>query len=130
MELCPCGSDKNYFSCCGTFIESNSLAPSPESLMRSRYTAYTKANIAYIIKTMRGKAAKGFDAQKAQAWARKAKWLNLTIIEATPVLENDKKGFVEFIARYELNGKQQSLHEVSEFHRQKGIWYYINGMPK
>lgn len=127
MELCPCGSNKNYSTCCGIFIEGESLPPNPESLMRSRYTAYTKANMGYIIKTMRGKAAKDFNARKAQQWAKKSKWLSLTIIEAIPITENDKKGFVEFIAQYELNGKQQSIHEVSEFHYQKGIWYYVNG---
>lgn len=130
MEFCPCGSNKTYSTCCSTFIEDGSLPPSPESLMRSRYTAYTKANIGYIIKTMRGKAAKGFDAQKAQQWAKKAKWLSLTIIKATPVAENDKKGFVEFIAQYELDENQQSIHEVSEFHRYKDIWYYTNEVIK
>lgn len=131
MEPCPCGSNKNYFTCCGAFIENAELPPTPEALMRSRYTAYTKANIGYIIKTMKGKAAKHFDATKSLQWAKKSKWLGLTIIEAPlPNKDNPKKGLVEFIAKYELNGKQQSIHEFSEFHRQKGIWYYVNGIAK
>ena len=130
MELCPCGSNKNYLNCCGSFIEGADSPPTPEALMRSRYTAYTQANIGYIIKTMKGKAAKRFDASSALAWAKKSKWLSLTIVTAKPVAENDKKGIVEFIAHYVLNGKQQSIHEVSEFHCQKGVWYYFNGIIK
>ena len=128
MEYCPCGSNKNYSLCCGIFINGPSLPPTPEALMRSRYTAYTQANIGYIIKTMKGKATKHFDANTALNWAKKSKWLGLTIIEASKVTDNDKKGFVEFIAEYELNGKKQCLHERSEFHRQKNNWYYVNGI--
>lgn len=130
MELCPCGSSKNYSECCGLFIQGTSLPPTPEALMRSRYTAYSQANIGYIIKTMKGKASKYFNAVDALKWTRKCNWLGLTIISAPQPNENDKKGFVEFIAEYGLNGKKQSLHEISEFRYEKGVWYYIKGNSK
>ena len=61
MTTCPCGSKKNYADCCQPFIELKKIPETPEQLMRSRYTAYTQANMDYIVRTMRGKAAADFD---------------------------------------------------------------------
>jgi SEC-C motif-containing protein len=110
------------------FISSEALPPTPEALMRSRYTAYTQANISYIMKTMKKKAAKNFDAQKAFAWAKNSKWLGLVVMKTFMDPENPKRGFVEFIAGYELDNKKQSLHEISEFHLEKDAWYYVDGI--
>ncbi|MBC7184532.1 MAG: zinc chelation protein SecC, partial [Marinobacter sp.] len=38
-QYCPCGSGKSYRECCRLFHEGEP-APSPEALMRSRYTAF------------------------------------------------------------------------------------------
>ena len=35
-------------NCCGSYIEGEKKASTPEVLMRSRYTAYTKGEIEYI----------------------------------------------------------------------------------
>lgn len=128
MPLCACGSKQLYQACCGRFIESNMSAPSPELLMRSRYTAYTLANIKYIQRTMKGKAAEGFDAEQAKLWARQAKWLDLEIKQVTPINELVGEGKVEFIARYLWDGKIQLLHELSRFIRTEGVWYYVDGV--
>lgn len=127
MKPCPCGSSKNYSLCCAVFIKGEALPPTPETLMRSRYTAYTQANIGYIVKTMKKKAAKNFNAQKAFSWATKSKWLGLRVIKTFMDSENPKKGFVEFIAEYNLNNKKHALHEISEFHFEKDTWYYVDG---
>ena len=68
-KQCSCGSNSTYLQCCGQFIDGLSLPITPEALMRSRYTAYTLADIAYIKKTMRGKATIGFDETEAGHWA-------------------------------------------------------------
>ncbi len=47
---CPCHSLKPYEKCCKTFINEVVFPQSPEQLMRSRYTAYTQANMDYIEK--------------------------------------------------------------------------------
>ena len=44
---CPCGG-ANYASCCGRFIDGGELPDTAEQLMRSRYTAYTLRNDAYL----------------------------------------------------------------------------------
>lgn len=54
---CPCKSGKRYADCCEPFITRINLPETPEQLMRSRYTAYSQANIDYIMGTMKGEAS-------------------------------------------------------------------------
>ena len=125
MKMCPCGSQKNYNACCGLYITGANIAPSPETLMRSRYTAYTQANIEYIQKTMRGPVLLNFNATQAQSWAERVTWLGLTVVEAR--MESPTQGFVEFIARFLEERKIQSIHERSTFLLEDGMWFYTQG---
>jgi SEC-C motif-containing protein len=127
MTSCPCGSNKNYQECCGQYISGKNAAPTPEALMRSRYSAFTQANIDYITATMKGVVATDFDPISAKAWAQQAQWQRLEVLNAPLVVAESHKGFVEFMAFYQLNGRDQTIHEVSEFHLEKGQWYYVDG---
>lgn len=122
---CPCGSAKTYESCCGQYIEHDISAPTPEALMRSRYTAYSIANIDYIVKTMTGNAAKNFNYQEAKNWATQVQWLRLEVKSSSIDQHNSHKGFVEFKAFYTVNDKEFCLHENSEFIFQQEQWFYI-----
>src|SRR3990167_4979260 len=123
MENCPCGSLKNYATCCEIFITGKKPAPTPEALMRSRYTAYTKANIDYIKRTMQGPALKGFDELHAKQWASEVTWLGLRVKHSS---EKNNRGWVEFFARYAMNHEGHEIHELSEFERINEQWYYTN----
>lgn len=125
MIVCACGSTRFYHDCCGRYISGQEVAPSPEALMRSRYTAYTQANIGYIVQTQKEQAAKNFDAKSAEAWASGVTWLGLQVIAAFPVENNI--AYVEFIARYQFNGQEIAMHELSQFHYEKDRWYYVDG---
>ena len=125
MKICPCGKGKEYLQCCGRYIEGNELPNSPEELMRSRYTAYTLANMEYIQATMKEPASNDFDAASVKQWAQQVKWLKLEVINVTPVANN--RGEVEFITDYCLQNKYYQLHEASEFLFAEGRWYYIDG---
>ena len=125
QEICPCGLQSSFIDCCGRYINGNTPAPTPEALMRSRYSAYTTANIDYIQKTMRGPASKNFDPIDTQQWAESVDWLGLEVIKSSKV--KHKKGYVEFIATYFVNHHQQKIHERSEFHFVNNCWYYVNG---
>ena len=48
-EKCPCMSGKAYAECCEPVIKGTRKAATPEELMRSRYSAYAKAEIDHII---------------------------------------------------------------------------------
>ena len=125
-NLCPCGSATPYVDCCGLYIEGSSTAPTPEALMRSRYTAYTLAQIDYIKKTIQGQALTDFDFDQSLAWAKAAEWDSLTVLQApTPSQDKPGEGFVEFKAYYRLNGVMKCLHENSRFIRDKGAWFYV-----
>jgi SEC-C motif-containing protein len=124
MTLCPCGSNTAYEACCGLFINGSATPATPEALMRSRYTAYTQANIEYISKTMKGPAAKDFNAEEAEAWAKQITWLTLQVLY---VKQDKTHGWVEFVAQYAYGAKKHNLHEVSEFCLEEGKWYYIDG---
>ncbi|MEL6269373.1 MAG: YchJ family metal-binding protein, partial [Chloroflexota bacterium] len=47
---CPCDSGKKYKKCCRVY-HMGVPAPTPEKLMRSRYTAYAAGNMTYIMAT-------------------------------------------------------------------------------
>jgi len=121
---CPCGNAKPYPACCGRFIEGDTLPGTAEELMRSRYTAFTKANIDYIIATMKSPAADGFERVSTEFWARTNTWLGL---EVTNSSEQNGKTYVEFIARFSREGQDDFIHEKSEFRKDDGKWFYIDG---
>ena len=125
MQYCPCGSQKNYIECCGVFIEGKKKPLTPEALMRSRYVAYTQANMTYIAKTMKSPASDHFDAKLSGKWAKKVEWLGLEVKASS---FQNTKGFVEFIAHFKENKKSAFIHERSEFHCENGIWYYVDGV--
>lgn len=126
MKLCPCGSALHYSACCGKYIEGHAIAETPDALMRSRYTAYSMAKIAYIKRTMRGRALNGFHPGEAKRWARRVEWLGLRVLKV--ISESEDLGYVEFIASFRENGASQSLHEISQFERVEGVWYYTQGV--
>ncbi len=126
MEPCPCGSEQEYESCCGIYISGAANAPTPEKLMRSRYTAYTKADFDYLAKTMKDPALSNFDIPSAREWAHKVEWIRLEVIAAST---EQNKGFVEFLAYFYENKKRHAMHELSEFHFENNAWYYVDGKP-
>jgi SEC-C motif-containing protein len=124
---CPCGSSKRYADCCAPYIAGKQLPPTPEALMRSRYSAFTQADVQYIAETMKGPVARQFDPEGARQWAQHVTWMGLQVVHASSVTNTDTKGTVEFIVNYRFQGKVESIHEISEFQRENGHWYYVDG---
>lgn len=121
---CPCGSGTAFKVCCEPYLNHEKYAPTPEALMRSRYTAYFKGNLDYIEATMRGPALIGFDKRRVPKYPQE--WIGLEVIRAHGDLDPDI-GYVEFIAHYLQNNKKNQMHEISKFHREEGRWYYVDG---
>lgn len=124
MRNCPCGTGKSYLDCCGVFIHGEKKASTPEALMRSRYCAYALGNMDYIAHTMKGAAKARFDARQINSPSKSLEWVKLKVKSSS--IEGSK-GFVEFIAYFKEKNKIHALHELSEFHRQEGEWYYVDG---
>jgi len=130
-EICPCGTGKNYDQCCLPYISGAQNAPNPEALMRSRYSAYVKHDIDYIIATCSEKESQTVDKAQTESWSKESTWLGLQILSATSVTTADTKGDVEFIASYIQDGVRHDHHEKSGFIKLNGKWLfdYANVIP-
>ena len=125
---CPCNPTTLFCDCCEPYLAGKQKAPTPESLMRSRYTAYSLARIDYIQKTMCKKAAENYNPTDAAKWASSVKWLGLTVIDAPPPKNNI--GTVTFIARFLENNIQQEIAEKSLIEKINGVWFYVQSLPE
>lgn len=119
---CPCESNKSFSSCCRPYLEEKENPPTPEALMRSRYTAYSEQNLDYIEKTMKGEALERFNRLDSEKNTQDVEWLQLDVLFSE---EEGDKGTVQFIATFRVGGKEHSMHEISSFEKVDGKWYYI-----
>ncbi len=113
---CPCGSGKNANDCCAPVIKGNTPAQTAETLMRSRYTAYTQHNANYLLKTWHPSTR-----PQSIEFDKQMQWLRLKIVHSDD-------STVEFIATYRINGKAHKLHEKSRFVEENGQWFYVDGV--
>ncbi len=125
MKKCPCGTNLQYDECCGQYIKQGKLAATPESLMRSRYSAYVENEFDYILKTMTGPALLAYNRNSSQD--TDIQWLGLNVLHAAIDIKNPAIGYVEFIAKFEYPHGQSAMHEKSIFHLIDGVWYYVDG---
>src|SRR5689334_6847518 len=123
MSMCPCGSGKSYERCCAPFHKGEIHAPTPEALMRSRYSAFVLGDFSYIEKTMRGKPLKSFSKKQLEQCHPQTKWLGLQVLSAS---EEKERGEVHFIALYAMEGKKVQIEERSQFEKRGGKWYYTS----
>ncbi len=125
---CPCGSEDTFDACCDPYLKGKALPDTAEKLMRSRYTAYTQAQIEYLKMTMVPEERDNFDPDATRQWAEGSKWKGLKIVGTEKGGPSDTTGMVEFIATYEKEGKGIDHHEVSQFRKnKKGEWLFIDG---
>lgn len=132
---CPCraldAEPVRYADCCGRWHEALACgehAPTPEALMRSRYSAYVLAQgrapcapaiVDYLLQTWHPSTAPGeLDLGP----------LNWTGLEILLVQASGDAGVVEFVAHHKVNGRAGKLHEMSRFVREDGVWRYVDGV--
>ncbi len=103
--------------------------------MRSRYTAYTRRDEAYLRATWH---ASTLPPEPVVDQNEKLQWLGLEVKSAlrlrqrkAKLPENQDADTVEFVARYKINGRAYRLHEVSRFVREEvageARWFYLDG---
>lgn len=118
VQACPCGGG-DYASCCGRFLEGGQLAQDAQSLMRSRYSAYVLQREDYLLATWHASTR-----PQPPLFEDAVKWLGL---EVRRHQQDGDRAVVEFVARYRVGGQGQRLHEVSNFVREEGRWWYVDG---
>ncbi len=123
-ERCPCGSNAHYPNCCGQQIDKEIPAPTAEQLMRSRYSAYTRNNSDYLLKTWHESTR---PASLDLTQQPQPEWLGLKVCRTEGGDKNHTTGEVEFIARYKAEEITQVIFEVSRFIKEEGRWYYVDG---
>ena len=123
---CPCGSGEPDAACCGLYHD-GVPAPTALALMRSRYTAFVRGAIDYLIETHDPATRKTVDAKGLAQWSRDTVWLGLEIVATERGGEDDEAGVVEFIARGATRGKPFAQRERSRFRKLDGRWYYTDG---
>lgn len=131
MEKCPCASGKSYDECCGPFLQGAKEAETAEKLMRARYSAFVKADIDYLYKTVSPEQQKDFNIEETKDWAQNSEWKGLEIIETVDGGPDDEKGTVEFVASFRQNKKDIIHHELASFEKIDGKWIFMDGVvPK
>lgn len=124
-DPCPCGLPDPYDACCGRFHAGAlaGLAPTPEALMRSRYTAFVKDLRSYLLDTWHpSHRPAAMDAPEAGL-----KWLGLAVKGCQQ--HSETEGTVTFVARYKVAGRAFRLEETSQFVRENGRWFYVCAAP-
>lgn len=126
MSSCACGSGKSLEACCGPIIKGAKKAENPEVLMRARYTAFAQGAVDFIEVSLHPDMRKDFNKKEAEAWSKQSEWHGLKIIESTGNDIKDEEGKVEFVAQYSHGGAKVDHHELAEFRKQGGDWYFYD----
>ena len=125
---CPCGSVL-YSQCCQPLHRGKTKAQSAEQLMRSRYSAFAKYEIDYIVKTTALGQQQALDVKAIADWSKANQWLTLEMGKAQEKLDKNHAQ-VEFKAHYvDQNSHTQQVeihHEISHFVRHENEWYFLD----
>jgi SEC-C motif-containing protein len=124
---CPCNSGLPYASCCEPLIKGVTAAASPEALMRARYSAFAHQEMPYLLETLHPGQRSDYDEEGAAKWARESDWTGLEILDVKGDPATESSGSVEFRASYRRNDEKLEHHELAEFRKTKGIWYFFDG---
>jgi SEC-C motif-containing protein len=97
--------------------------------MRSRYSAFSKKEVGYLVDTWHPSKRREISSQSILKSAESCDWLSLTILDVTAGQPGDTEGFVEFLAIFKTE-KLGALQERSRFIQEDGRWLYLDGEQK
>jgi SEC-C motif-containing protein len=81
----------------------------------------------YLLKTLHPGSRNDYDEAGSRKWAREADWQKLEIIDVTQSETHANRGTVEFRAHYTRDGNHLVHHELAEFRKSNGTWYFFDG---
>ncbi len=126
-DYCPCGSKLIFEECCEPFLIHKRKPETAVQLMRARYTAYALGTVEFLYETSGPKVKKEFDADSSRKWAESAQWTGIEILEEVDGAAGDERGRVEFIAHYTVNETSFDHHELAQFRKINGEWFFMDG---
>lgn len=127
MTHCPCGSEKKFTDCCEPFINGEKTPATAEELLRSRYSAFTISNVAYIVNTTSPNQRNQMSEDAIKKWADDSEWKKLEIIDIKNGSADAQETQIEFIAHYVLKDMKQHHHEIATFKKYDGKWLFEDG---
>jgi SEC-C motif-containing protein len=127
VDLCPCGTQKSYSQCCEPAIKRQAPPATAEAMMRSRYSAFVRHEIDYLMYTLSPARKKDIDRKGVEEWSNNTAWTGLQIVSTELGGPGDDKGQVEFIAKFKEEGKEQEHHELATFVKLNGEWFFEDG---
>lgn len=119
-RACPCQSGKDYNQCCQP-LHDGQPATGPESLMRSRFSAFAMANADYIQRSWHPGTRPG-----TLSLDDGERWVGLTIVNAN---QDGELGTVHFRAVSQDENGFNVLEEISNFVHENEHWFYVDGTP-
>jgi SEC-C motif-containing protein len=134
-QICPCRVGEktplSYDACCKPYIE-GAPAPTPEALMRSRYTAYALGNVDYLFDTLAPESRHDFDRKSVTRWSHQARWHGLEIVSSEGGAPGDETGLVEFIAHFTLDAERRAHRELSQFrfNKDEQRWQFVEEVQR
>ena len=90
--------------------------------MRSRYCGFVVQDETYLLTSWHPSTR-----PSRVRFDDKQRWLGLKIVDTQAGLCTDSHGFVEFVARYKIDGKGYRLQERSRFQKEDNQWLYLDG---
>ena len=130
MQRCRCGSRRVYKRCCQPWHQ-GAVPPTPEELMRSRYTAYVLGDVDYIMKTTA--AISPHREQDSEAWrlsiqafCEGVRFVSLTVLDAD--YPGGDVAYVRFRVDLRQGLKKVGFEEHSRFVKLDGVWFYDRGV--
>ncbi len=122
---CPCGTGLTFAECCGPILRDVRPAPSAESLMRSRFTAFVVGDKRHLLRSWHPDTRPHeLDLDDDLDWVR------LDVESVTGGGPFDSSGTVGFVAHYRTPAGRGNMHELSSFTRVDGRWVYVDGVVK
>ncbi|RDB43048.1 zinc chelation protein SecC [Halomonas sp. DQ26W] len=123
-KRCPCGSGSVLAECCGRYHR-GAPAPSPEDLMRSRYSAFALDLTEYLLASWHTSTRP----QQLEPGST-TRWVRLEVVAASEQGEGDSaRGRVHFRATFHEGRRWAVLEENSRFVQEAGRWVYLDGSP-
>ncbi len=121
-DRCPCLSGNPYDECCGP-LHAGAPAPTAERLMRSRFSAFALGLPEYLLRSWHPRTRpESLDLDPGQRWTR------LDIVGTRSGGPFDSAGTVTFRAWWRSDAERGTLEETSDFVREGGHWYYVDGV--
>lgn len=122
---CPCGNLEPYKNCCQIYHKDILKVETAEQLMRSRYTAFTKAMGNYLMNSHHSTTRPYSEKKSIVSWAKSVSWDRLEVLNITKGCRPDQMGTVEFKAHFIENNESHFIHENSQFVKENGVWMYL-----